>query len=55
MVPKVFEHWSQPTKFAIAAILKFVFTSNFISIRSLSIYKLSMIRLVHKVHFDVDF
>ena len=47
--------WRQPAKFAIAAIFKCVFPSNFISIRSLSIYKLSMIRFVHKVHFDVDF
>ena len=45
----------QPTKFAIAAILNFVSTSNFISIHSPSIYKLSMIRLVHKAHLDVDF
>ena len=31
-------------------------TSNFISIYySLSLYKLSMIRFMHKVHFDVDF
>ena len=41
--------------FAIAAILNFVSTSNFISIHSPTIYKLSMIRFVHKVHFDVDF
>ena len=34
---------------------EFVSTSNFISIHSPSIYKLSMIRLVHKVPFDVDF
>ena len=34
---------------------EFVSTSNFISIHSPSIYKLSMIRIVHKVHFDVDF
>ena len=47
------ETWYQPTKFAIMAILKFVSTSNFISIHSLSIYKLSMIHFVHKVHFDV--
>ena len=32
-----------------------MFTLNFISIHSLSIYKLGMIRFVHKVHFDVDF
>ena len=49
------ETWCQPTKFAITAILNFVSTSNFISIHSPSIYKLSMIRLMHKVHFDVDF
>ena len=42
-------------KFAITAILNFVSTSNFIFIHSLSIYKLSMIRFVHKVYFDVDF
>ena len=30
-------------------------TSNFISIHSQSLYKLSMIRFVHKVHFDVHF
>ena len=47
--------WRQPTKFASAAILNFVSTSNFIAIHSPSIYKLSMIRFVHKVHFDVDF
>ena len=41
-------------KIAIAAILNFVSTSNFISIRSPSVYKLSMIRFVYKVHFDVD-
>ena len=35
----------------IVAILNFVSTSNFISIRSLSIYKLSMIPFVHKVFF----
>ena len=40
---------------AIAAILNFVSTSNFISIHSPSVYKLSLIRFVHKVHFDVDF
>ena len=45
----------QPTKLVIAAILNFVSTSNFIFIHSPSIYKLSMIRSVHKVHFDVDF
>ena len=39
----------------IAAILNFVSTSNFISVHSQSLYKLSMIRFVHKVHFDVDF
>ena len=49
------ETWRQPTKFAIAAILNFVSTLNSISIHSSSIYKLSMIRLVHMVHFDVDF
>ena len=38
--------WRQPTKFAIAAIMNFVFTSNFISIRFLSVYKLSMICFV---------
>ena len=43
------------TKFAIAAILNFVSTSNYISIRSRSVDKLSMIRFVHKVHIDVDF
>ena len=43
------------SKFAIVAILNFVSTSNFISVRSPSVYKLSMIRFVHKVHFDVDF
>ena len=42
-------------KIAIAAIFNFVSTSNFISIRSPSIYKLSMVRFVHKVHFDADF
>ena len=47
--------WCQPTKFAIPAILNFVSTLNFISIHSPSTYKLSMIRFVHKVHFDVDF
>ena len=47
--------WRQPTKFAIAAILNFVFTSMFISIHSPSIYKLSMILFVHKVDFNVDF
>ena len=47
--------WCQPTKFAIMAILNFVSTSNFISIHSPSINKLSMIYFVHKVHFDVDF
>ena len=47
--------WCQPTKFAIAAILKFVSSSNFISIHSPFIYKLSMLRFMHKVHFDVDF
>ena len=41
-------------KIAIAYILNFVSTSNFIPIYSPSIYKLSMIRFVHKVHFDVD-
>ena len=46
---------SQRTKFAISAILNFVSTSNFISIHSPSIYKLSMICFVRKVHFDVDF
>ena len=46
--------WRQPTKFAITDILNFVSTSNFISINSPSIYKLSMVRFVHKVHFDVD-
>ena len=35
--------------------LEFCLTSNFISSRSPSIYKLSMICFVHKVHFDVDF
>ena len=45
----------QPTKIAIAANLNFVSTSNFISVHSPSVYKLSMIRFVHKVHFDVDF
>ena len=49
------ETWRQPTKFEIGAILNFVSTSNFISIYFPSIYKLSMIRLVHKVHFEVDF
>ena len=39
----------------IAAILNFVSTSNFISVHSQSLYKLSMIRFVHEVHFDVDF
>ena len=41
-----------PTKLksAIAAILEFC-----LSIHSPSIYKLSMIRLVRKVHFYVDF
>ena len=34
---------------------EFCLTSNFISVRSPSVYKLSMIRFVHKVHFDVDF
>ena len=34
---------------------EFVSTLKFISVHSLSIYKLSMIHLVHKVHFDVDF
>ena len=48
------DSWRQPTKFVIA-ILNFVSTSNFISIHSQSLYKLSMIRFVHKVHFDVDF
>ena len=38
-----------------AAILNFVSTSNFISIHSPSVYKLNIIRFVHKVHFDVDF
>ena len=33
----------------------FFSTSNFISIHSPSVYKLSMIRLVQKVYFDVDF
>ena len=47
--------WHQHTKFAIAIILNFVSTLNFISIHSPSTYKLSMIRFVHKVHFDVDF
>ena len=42
-------------KCAIVAVLNFISTSNFISIHSPSIYKLSMIRFVHKVHFDVDF
>ena len=42
-------------EFEIAAILNFVSTSNFISIHCPSIYKLSMIRFVHKVHFDVGF
>ena len=37
------------------AILNFVSTSNFISIQYPSVYKLSMIRFVHKVHFDADF
>ena len=41
--------------FVIAAILNFVSTLNFISIHSPSVYKLSMIRFLHKVHFDVDF
>ena len=45
----------QPIKFVIAAILNFVSTSNFISIHSQSLYKLSMNSFVHKVHFDVDF
>ena len=49
------ETWRQPTKFAIAAILNFVSTSNFIFIHCPSIYKLSMIRFRHKVHFGVDF
>ena len=39
----------------IAAILNLISTSNFISIHSQSLYKLSMIRFVHKVHFDVAF
>ena len=34
---------------------EFISASNFISIHSPSIYKLSMIRFVHKVHFDVEF
>ena len=46
--------WRQPTIFTIAAILNFISASNFISIHSPSIYKLRMIRFVHKVHFDVD-
>ena len=37
----------QPIKFAIATILNFVSTSNFISIHSPSTYKLSMIPFVH--------
>ena len=45
----------QSTKFVIAAILSFVSTSNFISIHTPSVYKLSMIRFVHKVHFNIDF
>ena len=49
------ETWRKPTKFAIAAISNFISTSNFISIYSPSIYKLSMIRLVRKVHFGVAF
>ena len=52
---EIYDWWRQPTKFAIAAILNFVSTSNFISIHSQSIYKLSMIRFMHKVHFDVVF
>ena len=47
--------WCQPAIFANVAILNFVSSSNFISILSPSIYKLSMIRFVQKVHFDVDF
>ena len=39
----------------IAAIFNFVSTSNFISVHSQSLYKPSMIRFAHKVHFDVDF
>ena len=39
----------------IATILNFVSTSNLISIHSQSLYKLSMIRFVHKVPFDVNF
>ena len=34
---------------------EFISTSNFISAHSPSIYKLSMIRFVHKVHLDIDF
>ena len=37
-----------------SAILNFV-SSYFISVQSPPIYKLSMIRFVHKVYFDVDF
>ena len=47
--------WRQSTTFAIPAILNFVSTSNFISIRSPTFYKLSMIRFVRNAHFDVDF
>ena len=36
------------------SLLNFISASNFISIDSPSIYKLSMIRFVHKVHFGVD-
>ena len=42
-------------KIEILTILYFISASNFISIRSPSIYKLRLIRFVHKVHFDVDF
>ena len=34
---------------------EFFATSNFISIHSPSVYKLNMIRFMHKVHFDVEF
>ena len=43
--------WFSATKFWIADILNFVSTSNFISIHSPFVYKLSMICDVPKVHF----
>ena len=44
-----------PYKICDSGHFEFFSTSNFISIHSPSVYKLSMILFMHKVHFDEEF